>query len=323
MRRREFIAGLGVVAWPVAARAQRATLPVVGILNSSAPVNPRQLGFLREGLSQTGYVEGRNVTFEIRAAEGYDQLPSLAADLARRQVSVIFAGALPAALAAKAATETIPIVFYVGGDPIEDGLVTSLGRPAGNLTGVSLFAATLVSKRLELLRELVPKAELFAIMLNPANPNMAHRLQEIRDAAQVLGVKLYLVYAKNDGDLAAAFTAAAQQDAAALFINDDPFFATRAEHLAALATQHLIPTIFTGGGRYVAAGGLISYGSAMTQMFRQVGIYIGRILKGEKPADLPVVQPTKFELGINLRTAKALGLTIPETMLATADEVIQ
>jgi ABC-type uncharacterized transport system substrate-binding protein len=269
-------------------------------------------------LNQFGYVEGRNVTFEIRAPERYDQLPNLAADLARRQVAAIFAGALPAALAAKAATATIPIVFYVGGDPVEDELVTSLGRPTGNLTGVSVFSSTLVSKRLELLRELVPKAGLIAILLNPDNPNMSHRLKDIQEAAQVLGVQLYLVYAKNDRDLAAAFSAAIQRRAVALFM----FFSSRSEQLIALATRHLIPTMYTRE-TYAAGGGLISYGSIRTDMFRQVGIYMGRILKGEKPADLPVVQPTKFELAINLKTAKALGLTIPETLLATADEVIQ
>jgi putative ABC transport system substrate-binding protein len=322
MRRREFIAGLGsAAAWPVVARAQ-SPVPVVGILNSSAPIEPILLSSLREGLNQFGYVEGRNVTFEIRAAARYDQLLNLATDLARRQVAAIFAGALPAALAAKAATATIPIVFYVGGDPVEDGLVTSLGRPTGNLTGVSVFSATLVSKRLELLRELVPGAGLIAILLNPDNPNMSHRLKDIREAAQVLGVQLYPVYATNDSDLESAFSSAIQHHAASPFINDDQFFGSRTNQLIALATRHLIPTMYSVS-RYVVGGGLISYGSTRIDMFRQVGNYIGRILKGEKPADLPVVQPTKFELAINLKTAKALGLTIPETLLATADEVIQ
>jgi putative ABC transport system substrate-binding protein len=323
MRRRQFMAGLGsAAAWPLVARAQQATMPVIGILNSSAPIDPIQLSSFREGLNQFGYVEGRNVTFEIRTPERYDQLPNLAADLARRQVAAIFAGALPAALAAKAATGTIPIVFYVGGDPVEDELVTSLARPTGNLTGVSLVSSSLVSKRLQLFRELVPKAELIAILLNPDNPNMSHRLKDIQEAAQVLGVHLYLVYAKNDRELAPAFSAAIQRRAAALFISDDQFFSSRTEQLGALATRHSIPAMYTRE-TYVADGGLISYGSKRTDMFRQAGIYVGRILKGEKPADLPIVQPTKFELAINLKAAKALRLTIPETLLATADEVIQ
>jgi putative tryptophan/tyrosine transport system substrate-binding protein len=323
VRRREFIAGLGsTAAWPVVARAQQPAMPVVGILNSSAPIIPQQLSSLRDGLKQIGYVEGRNVAFEIRAAERYDQLPNLAVELARRQVTAIYAGALPAALAAKAATATIPVVFYVGGDPLEDGLVTSVSRPTGNLTGVTFFSSTLVSKRLELLHELVPRAGIIAVLLNPNNPNMNPRLKQIRDAALVLGVQLFLVYAKNDDDLAAAFSAAIQQRAVALLMNDDQFFGSRTEQVVALAARHSLPTIYSAS-RYVAAGGLIGYSSATSDMLRQVGIYIGRILKGEKPADPPVVQPTKFELAINLKTAKALGLAIPETLLATADEVIQ
>jgi len=249
-------------------------------------------------------------------------LPDLASELARRPVTAMFADTLPAAVAARAATATIPIVFAIGGDPIRDGLVTSLSRPTGNLTGVTRFIGELLSKRLALLREVVPKADLVAVLLNPTNPNLPTRLQDMQAAARTMGLQLFTVNASNESDIGIAFAAVVRAGAAALLVVDDPFLSGHREQIVALAARHALPTSYYGS-QFVRDGGLMSYSVQSSELVRQVGRYVGRILKGEKPADLPVQAPTKYEMVINLKTAKALGLTIPETLLATADEVIQ
>jgi putative tryptophan/tyrosine transport system substrate-binding protein len=328
MRRRELIAGLGVATiWPLAARAQQPAMPVVGVLVSgTAEGNAGSLALVRQGLSETGYVEGRNVAIEYRFAdEQYDRLPALATDLVRRRVAVIYTtGSVLPALAAKAATATIPIVFSNGSDPVALGLVASLGRPGGNATGVSFSGTELASKKLELLYELVPRATVIALLVNPRNPNAEPLIADTQAAAKVLGVKLLVVNAVSAPDLDAAFATIAQQRADALVVGIDSLFngPRRTQQLITLAAVHKVPTMFNGRDT-VAAGGLISYATDTNAMLRQVGIYIGRILKGEKPGDLPVMQPTKFELFINLKTAKALGLAIPESFLLRADEVIE
>ncbi len=327
MRRREVIAGLGgtMVAWPLAARAQQPALPVIGLLNSSSPdLSADRLRVFREGLSESGYVEGRNVAIEYRfAQDDFERLPELAADLVRHRVAVIAApGSVAAAYAAKAATATIPIVFQTGVDPVEAGLVASLNRPGGNLTGVTTLGVEVGAKRLELLHELVPTATIIALLVNPTSRNVERESRGMQAAARVLGLQLHVLQASAERDFEAAFAKLAQLRAGALVIGGDAFLISRSEQLAALALSHAVPTIFQYR-EFVAAGGLISYGGNITDATRLVGVYTGRILKGEKPADLPVQQGTKVVLTINMKTAKALGLTVPLTLLGRADEVIE
>jgi len=327
MRRREFISllGGGVTAWPLLVRAQQ-TMPVIGFLGSSSlDLYADPVRAFRQGLGETGYVEGRNVAIEFRWANGQNErLPALAADLVRRQVTVIVApGSTPAALAAKAATTTIPIVFQVGIDPIAAGLVTSLARPGGNVTGVTNINTELVSKRLELLRELVPKATVVALLVNPTSPEITEAVsKELQSTTRTLGLQLHILNASNDRDFDTVFTTLAQLRVGALVIAPDAFFISRNEQLGILTSRHGVPAI-TQFREFAAAGGLMSYGGSFSEPTRQVGIYTGRILKGEKPANLPVQQPMKVELVINLKTARALGVTVPQSVLNRADEVIE
>jgi putative ABC transport system substrate-binding protein len=326
IKRREFIAGLGsAAAWPVVARAQQSAIPVIGFLSpQSAEVDYKDVTVpVLQGLKETGYVEGQNAAVEYRRAENqFDRLPALAADLVRRRVAVIAATGTEAALAAKAATTTIPIVFATGGDPVALGLVASLNRPGANVTGIANLSTELAPKQLQLLRELVPSPAQFGVLVDPASPSTQSIIAELQEAAHALGLQLIIVNARTDSDLETAFTTFSQQRVGAVLAGPSALFSRRKEQLAALTVHHALPAIFPAR-EHAMAGGLMSYGSSLGYMHRQAGIYTGRILKGEKPADLPVQQPTKFELVINLKTAKALGLTIPETLLATADEVIQ
>jgi ABC-type uncharacterized transport system substrate-binding protein len=327
MNRRTFIRLLGgAAAWPLAARAQQSAVPVVGFLNSSPPdTNADRVRAFRQGLKDVGYVEGENVAIEYRWAENQnDRLPALAAELVRRKVAVIVAtgGTLPA-LAAKAATTTIPIVFGVGDDPVRLGLVASLARPGGNATGMNFFLGELTAKRLELLRELVPAAARVAVLVNPANAARAESTtKDAEMAAHAIALQIKIFNASTSGELHAAFESLARERPDALFVGSDPFFTIRRVQLATLAARHGLPAAFASRDN-VEVGGLMSYGTNINDAFRQNGVYTGRILNGDKPAELPVVQSTKFELVINLATAKALGLEVPPTLLARADEVIE
>ena len=323
--RRELIALVGgVAACPLAAGAQQKAMPVIGFLSGSSPgpFAPNLAAF-RQGLSEAGYVEGQNVAIEYRWAERrYDRLPALAADLVGRKVDVIVApSGTPSALAAKSATSTIPIVFSVG-DPVGDGLAASLARPGGNLTGVSILAVELTPKRLELLFELVPQAKVIALLVNPTHSTTERITRDVQEKARVKGVQLQILKAISESEIDAAFATLVQLQAGALVVQADPFIDSRREQLVALASRHAVPAI-SAFREFAASGGLISYGPNLTSAFRQLGTYAGKILNGAKPADLPVQQPTTFELVINLKTAKALGLTVPQSLLARADEVIE
>jgi putative ABC transport system substrate-binding protein len=329
MRRREFITLLGgaVVALPRVAYAQQPTMPVIGLLSGQlAGVSAPQVAAFRQGLSEAGFVEGRNVAFESRWADNqYDRLPVLAADLVQRRVALIAAiafGSTPAALAAKSATTTIPIVFAVGTDPVKTGIVASLNQPGGNVTGATFFANELGAKRLGLLHELLPRATVIAVLLNPNFPDAPEQLRNVQEAARTLGIQIHVLNASTESEIDAGFVALARQRADALFVAADPFLSSRRDRIIALAARHGLPAIYDLGGA-AAAGGLISYAADSFDAHRRAGVYAVRILKGEKPADLPVLQPTKFQLVINLRTAKALGLEVPDRLLALADEVIE
>jgi ABC-type uncharacterized transport system substrate-binding protein len=327
VRRREFIRLLGgaAAALPLAAYAQQPAMPVIGFLNSASGERfSRFVAAFHQGLSGTGFVEGRNVAVEYRWAEGrYDRLPGLAAELVQRQVKVIAAtGGNPSALAAKAATATVPIVFNMGDDPVRAGVVASLNRPGGNLTGVSMLNTELQPKQLEVLHELVPSATVIGLLVNPGGPNAETVSTRLQAAAQTLGLRLHILQASADRDFDTVFANLGRLHAGALVIGPDPFFTSRLEHLAALSIRHSMPSIYSNL-EFSVVGGLMSYGSSLTRVYRLVGIYVGRILKGEKPADLPVEQFGKIELVINLKTAKALGLEVPAALLARADEVIE
>ena len=325
MQRRDFITlFVGAAAWPLAARAQQSAMPVIGFINA-APAQgygPQLAAFLK-GLDEKGYADGRNVTIEYRWAEGHnDRLPSMAADLVRRQVTVIAATTTPAALAAKAATTTIPIVFTTAGDPVQLHLVTSLNRPGGNVTGVTQLNVEVAPKRLELLHEIVPKATVMVYLVDPAFPNAETNTKEIQAAARALGLELHVLNASTERDFDALFAKLIQLRAGGLVVGASNLFASRSEQLAALALRHAVPTIYQIRD-FAVAGGLLSYGTDFRETYRLAGNYTGRVLKGEKPADLPVVQSGKFEFVINLKTAKALGLEFHPQLLATVDEVIE
>jgi putative ABC transport system substrate-binding protein len=325
--RRAFIGTIagGLLAAPLAARAQQKAMPVIGVLStgSPGPSSASSMAAFRQGLSEAGYVEGQNVAIEYRWAEGhYDRLPALAADLVGRKVDLIMANSPPSALAAKSATSTIPIVFRSGADPVGDGLVASLARPGGNLTGVSVLADELTAKRLELLSELVPRVGVIALLMNPNNATAERVIRDVQEAARTKGLQLHILKASSESEIDTAFASVVQLHAGALVVGADPFLSGRREQLVALASRRAVPSIYAWR-EFAASGGLISYGPSLTSAFRLVGHYAGKVLKGAKPADLPVQQPTTLELVINLKTAKALGLTIPPSLLQRADQVIE
>jgi putative tryptophan/tyrosine transport system substrate-binding protein len=325
MRRREFITLVSsAAAWPMAARAQQPAMPVIGFLNSASLEPNRNLveAFV-QSLSQSGYVEGKNITIEYRWANGqYDRLPALATELVQRQVAVIAAAAPVAALAAQKATTSIPIVFGLGSDPVKDGLVASLGRPGGNITGVTFFSNLLAAKRVGLLHQLVPDSKVFATLLNPKNANIELERRDTQEAALALGLNLIIVQASTAREIDDSVASVFQQHAGALLVSGDAFLLNQSDQIAKLGMRYVLPTCFAFR-ESAAAGGLMSYGADRNDTWRQVGNYVARILKGEKPGELPVQQPTKFELVINLKSTKALGLTLPPTLLALADEVIE
>ena len=327
MRRREFIALLGgtAVAWPLAARAQQPAMPVIGFMSGRAPQDSAHLvSAFRQGLAETGFVEGQTVTIEFRWADGdYDRLPALAADLVSRKVAVLVGvGGDVSALAAKKATTTIPVVFGMGADPVKAGLVASFNRPGGNATGFTLWTSEMESKRLGLLLEIVPAVQLIGILVNPKFPPSSQELNDLELAAKGIGQRLFVALANDDAELDAALTSLGQQRVGAFLVTAAPFFDTRLERIVGFAAQNRLPAIYQFR-EYAVAGGLISYGPNIVESYRNAGDYVGRILKGEKPADLPVLQPTKYDFVINLKTAKALGLTVPPTLLAEAGEVIE
>jgi ABC-type uncharacterized transport system substrate-binding protein len=325
MRRREFITLLGgaAAAWPLAARAQQPAMPVIGFLIGAPPPKAYWNAF-QQGLNDAGYIEGKNVAIEYRSAEGqYDRLSALAADLVRHNVAAIAAvGTSAPGLAAKSVTSVIPVVFQTGGDPVRDGLVSRMNRPGGNVTGVSRLSVALEPKRLELLHELMPNASVIGFLVNPLNPRTQPLVQQMREPMLSLGLSLSVLEASTEGELDAAFAGAAQQGIGALLVAQEPSYNRWHEHIVALAARHTMPAMYASR-IYALAGGLMTYDASVPDSIRQVGVYVGRILNGEKPADMPVVQPTKFELVINLKTAKALGINVPPTLLARADEVIE
>jgi putative tryptophan/tyrosine transport system substrate-binding protein len=325
--RRKFVAALGstAFAWPLAVRAQQPVMPVIGWLSgTSAEASKPALGAFQQALGETGYVEGRNVQFEYRWADGqYDRLPAMAVELVARGVALIASGGgEPAAYAAKAATSTIPVVMVIGDDPVQEGLVASLSRPGANITGATLFAYEMESKRLGLLHEAVPAAKTIAVLFNPANPTVALQVRDVRETAQRLGVELIVLNASAESEFEGVFTAMTQQQAGALLVGANPFFFSRRTRLIALAAQYRLPAIYEWR-EFALDGGLMSYGTVLTDAYSQAGNYAGRILKGEKPGDLPVVQPTKYQFVINLKTAKSLGLEFSPTLSARADQVIE
>jgi putative ABC transport system substrate-binding protein len=326
MKRREFITLLGAAAsWPFAARAQQPAMPVVGFLHQGSPAaSVSQLDAFRQGLKEGGVVEGQSVAIEYRWAEGrYDRLPDLARDLVHHQVAVIAAvGTSAPGLAAKSATSVIPVVFQTGGDPVQDGLVSRMNRPGSNVTGVSRLSVALEPKRLELLREAVPKTSVIGFLVNPLNPRTQLLVQQMSEPVRSLGLSLNVLEASTEGELDTAFASAVQQGVGALLVAQEPSYNRWHEHIVALAERHKLPAMYASR-IYAVAGGLMTYDASVFDSMRQVGVYVGRVLKGEKPADMPIVQPTKFELVINLKTAKALGLEVPDRLLARADEVIE
>jgi putative tryptophan/tyrosine transport system substrate-binding protein len=325
VRRREFITLIGgaATAWPLVARAQQPAMPVIGFLNSaSADSFPDRTGAFRQGLSEAGYIEGQNITIEYRWANGQnDRVPGLAAELVARQVAVIMAN-YPPVLAAKTATATIPIVFTSAADPVKAGLVASFNRPGGNVTGVHLIGSALESKRLEFLVQLVPGVALIGVLVNPKNPDANVQLRDLQDAAGSLKRQIHVVRASTEPEIDTAFATVAQQGAGALLVGGDPFFSSQRVKLVALAAHYKLPTIYNQSD-FVEKGGLISYGTDFTNGYRLAATYVAKILKGAKPDELPVMQPTKFELVINVKTAKALGLTVPDKLLALADQVVE
>ena len=326
MRRREFITLVGgATVWPLAVRAQQPAMPVVGFLNVESPegYQPMAAAF-RRGLQESGYVEGRNVAIEYRWADGHsERLPALAADLVQKQVTVIAATSTPAAIAAKAATTTVPIVFETASDPVRLGLVASLSRPGGNVTGVTQTNVEVAPKRLEVMHELLPNASVLGLLINPADPSLAEpQLKDFQAAAHTLGVELHILNVRTDGELERAFADLSQLHVGGLVISTDPFFSSRPQQLASLTARYAMPAI-SKGREFAAAGGLLSYGADNLDTYRLAGVYTGRVLKGERPADLPVQEATKVELYINLKTAKALGVTVPLPMSGRADEVFE
>ena len=324
MRRRDFVALIGgAIAGPLGAQAQNASIPLIGFLSSLSASTSGHVPGLAEGLGEAGFVEGKDVVVDYRWANGrYDRLGALATELVRRDVTVILAASLPAAVAAKTATSAVPIVFVSGADPVKFRLVASMNKPGGNATGVFQYFGALGGKRLELLRELVPGASLVAVLSNPNNPNAEDHLYDVETAARTMGQAIQVFKAGTEAEIETAFTHAAPSNVGSLLVADDPLFSAQRTQIVALAAKHLIPAIYYSR-QFAAAGGLISYGSSARLIYRQAGEYVARILRGAQPAELPVVQPTTFELVINVRTAKALGLPIPPTLLARADEVIE